>query len=193
MAPSSTPTLHYVDGDGEHAFAVRGDSATIGRSPDQNLVLKEAFVSRRHALITRQNGHFELVDQNSSHGTYLNGKRIERAKLKSGDTIQFGSVNAGCFRFVLPGTESMSGVRASELLSALSVFAPTDRSVPKPARELEKLSFLLNAARQLNSSGAINDVLHALLQLSLELTGSERGFVFLLENGRASPCARPAR
>ncbi|HEY1579758.1 MAG TPA: SpoIIE family protein phosphatase [Terracidiphilus sp.] len=183
MAVPTLPSLQYVDVDGEHSFALRGDSATIGRSPDQNLVLKEAFVSRRHALIMRQNSHFELVDQNSSHGTYLNGERVERAKLKSGDTIQFGSVNAGCFRFVLPESESMSGVRASELLSALSVFAPTDRSVPKPARELEKLSFLLNAARQLNSSGAITDVLHALLQLSLELTGTERGFVFLLENG----------
>jgi len=113
MVVPTLPTLQYADVDGEHTFSVRGDSVTIGRSPDQNLVLKEAFVSRRHALITRQNGHFELVDQNSSHGTYLNGNRVERAKLKSGDTIQFGSANAGCFRFVLPGTESMSGVRAS--------------------------------------------------------------------------------
>lgn len=183
MVPTPIPSLQYVDLDGEHTFALRGDSARIGRSPDQDLVLKEAFVSRRHAVITRQNGTFELVDQNSSHGTYLNGKRIERANLRTGDTIQFGSLNAACFRFVLPGSESMSGVRAAELLSALSVFAPTDKSVPKSARELEKLSFLLNAARQLNAGGGITDVLHALLQLSLELTGSERGFVFLLEKG----------
>jgi serine phosphatase RsbU (regulator of sigma subunit) len=70
---------------------------------------------------------------------------------------------------------------ATDLLSALSVFAPTDKNVPQPAREIEKLNFLLNAARQLNAGGAITDVFHALLQLSLQLTGVERGFVFLLE------------
>jgi phosphoserine phosphatase RsbU/P len=178
----TAPTLQYVDLDGEHTFAIQGDSISIGRSPDQDLVLKEAFVSRRHALISRHNGAFELVDQNSSHGTYLNGKRIERASLNTGDSLQFGSVNAACFRFVLPNSDTLSGVRASDLLSALSVFAPTDKNIPAPAREIEKLSFLLNAARQLNAGGAITDVFQILLQLSMQLTGAERGFVFLLED-----------
>ena len=70
-------------------------------------------------------------------------------------------------------------MRASDLLSALSVFAPTDKNIPAPAREIEKLSFLLNAARQLNAGGAITDVFQLLLQLSMQLTGVERGFVFL--------------
>lgn len=181
---SKSPTLHYIDLDGEHTFTMKGDSAAIGRSPDQDLVLKEAFVSRRHALILRQNGGFELVDQNSSHGTYLNGQRIQRAQLKSGDSVQFGSLNAACFRFSLPeGDAALSSSRAENLLSALSVFAPTDKNIPQPAREIEKLGFLLNAARQLNAGTAITDILHALLRLSIQLTGVERGFVFLLEEG----------
>jgi serine phosphatase RsbU (regulator of sigma subunit) len=181
--PSTLPTLKYADLDGEHSFALETESVSIGRSPDQDLVLKEAYVSRRHAIITKRNGHFELADQNSSHGTFLNGQRIEQARLKSGDTLQFGSLNAATFRFLHPSglTDSSSSGVASELLSALSVFAPTDRNIPQPARELEKLSFLLNAARQLNAGGAIADIFHALLQLSLQLTGVERGFVYLLE------------
>ena len=180
----TTPILQYGDSDGEHTFEIRGECATIGRAADQDLILKEAFVSRRHATITLQNGGFELVDQNSSHGTYLNGRRIDQAKLRSGDALQFGSTNAVTFRFVLPDTGSMSGVRADELLSALSGFGPdVTKDVPRPAREIEKLSFLLNAARQLNSGGAINEVFHALLKLSMQLTGTERGFVFLLKEG----------
>lgn len=185
-SPLSSPTLRYADLDGEHHFALRAEQTSIGRSPDQDLVLKEAYVSRRHALITRQNGSFELIDQNSSHGTFLNGRRVDRAKLASGDKLQFGSANAASFRFLLPSTmggESLSGGRAAELLNALSVFAPTDKSVPQPARDLEKLSFLLDAARQLNAGGAIADIFRALLQLSIELTGVERGFVFLIEDG----------
>ena len=180
----TAPSLRYTDLDGEHFFAIKGESASIGRSPDRDLVLKEAFVSRRHALITRQNGNFEIVDQSSSHGTFLNGTRIERALLRSGDTLQFGSLNAPSFRFLLPSSpsDSISGSRASDILSALSVFAPTERNIPKPAREMEKLSFLLDAARQLNAGSAITDIFHALLQLSIQLTGAERGFVFLRES-----------
>jgi phosphoserine phosphatase RsbU/P len=179
----TVPSLQYGDSDGEHTFEIRGECTTIGRSVDQDLVLKETFASRRHATIIKRNDHFELIDQNSSHGTYVNGKRIERAKLRSGDSLQFGSVEAACFRVRLPETGSMSGVRANELLSALNRFDPITGNAPRPAHEIETLSFLLNAARQLNSGGAINDVFHALLKLSMQLTGTERGFVFLLRDG----------
>jgi phosphoserine phosphatase RsbU/P len=181
---ANSPTLHYVDLDGEHTFMIKGETTAIGRSPDQDLVLKEAFVSRRHAVILRQNGNFELIDQNSSHGTFLNGERVQRAELKGGDSIQFGSLNAACFRFRLPESDTLSGARATDLLSALSVFAPTDKNIPQPAREIEKLGFLLNAARQLNAGTATTDIFNALLQLSIQLTGVERGFVFLLEDGQ---------
>jgi len=181
----SLPTLRYSDLDGEHCFALARESTSIGRSPDQDLVLREAFVSRRHALIDFRNGSFELIDQQSSHGTYLNGVRIERAPLKSGDTLQFGSMNAASFYFHLPSqeTEPASAGLAADLLSALSVFAPTDKNIRQPTRELEKLSFLLSAARQLNAGGAINDIFKVLLQLSIQLTGVERGFVYLREDG----------
>src|SRR5579863_1156375 len=42
------PTLKYADMDGEHLFTLACDCTSIGRSPDQDLVLKEAYVSRRH-------------------------------------------------------------------------------------------------------------------------------------------------
>jgi serine phosphatase RsbU (regulator of sigma subunit) len=180
--PIPLPTLKYSDMDGAHLFTLAVDCTSIGRSPDQDLVLKEAYVSRRHAVITRQNGHFELIDQNSSHGTFVNGQRVERSLLKSGDALQFGSLNAATFRFQQSADSGDNGSSAAtDLLSALAVFAPTDKKIPQPAREIEKLNFLLNAARQLNAGGAITDVFHVLLQLSLQLTGVERGFVFLLE------------
>ncbi len=183
--PGKLPTITYTDLDGEHCFPLAMESASIGRSPDQDLVLREAFVSRRHATITRTSGSYELVDQNSSHGTFVNGVRVQRAILKSGDRLQFGSLNSADFHFHLPvqGTDASSPSLADDLLSALSVFAPTDKNIRQPAREMEKLNFLLHAARQLNAGGAIADIFRALLQLSIQLTGVERGFVFLREEG----------
>jgi len=177
-------TLRYTDRHGEHSFALSKESITIGRLPDQDLFLREAFVSRRHALINLRDGIYELVDQQSSHGTFLNGIRTDRALLKSGDTLQFGSLKAPVFYFDVSApdaTTAGSGV-AADLLSALSAFAPASVGGKQPAREMEKLSFLVNAARQLNDGRAINDIFRALLQLSLQLTGVERGFVFLREN-----------
>jgi serine phosphatase RsbU (regulator of sigma subunit) len=48
---------------------------------------------------------------------------------------------------------------------------------------MDKLNWLLRAARQLNEGGAIGDILGAFLHLALQLTGLERGFVFLQEAG----------
>jgi serine phosphatase RsbU (regulator of sigma subunit) len=60
---------------------------------------------------------------------------------------------------------------------------PTGELHPE-TREIEQLNFLIQAARQLNEGGAIEDILGVLLQLTLQLTRLERGFVFLSEDGQ---------
>jgi len=44
-----------------------------------------------------------------------------------------------------------------------------------------RLNFLLDAARRLNAGSATRDILHALLELTIQLTGVERGFALLFE------------
>src|ERR1700722_16782451 len=95
----NTPMLTYSDLEGEHTVLLDCESISIGRLADQNVVLRNSFVSRRHAVINRHNGSFELLDLNSSHGTYVNGTRIERVILKPGDKLQFGSLNACQMKF----------------------------------------------------------------------------------------------
>jgi phosphoserine phosphatase RsbU/P len=179
------PALTFSDSSGEHCFALEGELASIGRSSDQDLVLPDSFVSRRHALIRRVEGGFEVVDQGSSHGTYRNGVRIDRAPLHSGDTLQFGSLSAAKFVFEddLGESGSSGSSLADNLVSALTVFMPAIKPDRSAGHEIERLSFLINAARQLNAGGAIKDILQLLLQLTIKLTGVERGFVFLRENG----------
>jgi len=70
---------------------------------------------------------------------------------------------------------------SNDLLSALSALTLLPAKEVGPAAEMEKLNFLLNAARQLNAGGAIQEILRAPLQLSIQLTKVERGFVFLRE------------
>jgi len=178
----NSPRLRYADASGEHTVTLDRDGLSIGRSPDQDLILPDSFISRRHAVIERTNGSYVLVDLNSSHGTFLNGTRITRGPLKPGDTLQFGSPTAVSVHFLLgPDEDPVRSSLAGGLLSALSVFVTPSLAVRPAAREMEQLSFLLNAARQLNAGGEITDIFHVLLQLSIQLTGVERGFVFLRE------------
>jgi ABC transport system ATP-binding/permease protein len=63
---------------------------TIGRAPENNVVLDDLLVSRRHATLRRSGNQWELVDNNSSNGTYVNGNRINRAVIGPDDIVGIG-------------------------------------------------------------------------------------------------------
>ena len=180
----SLPVLTYSDSDGAHTVLLKRASTSIGRQPDQDIVLRESFVSRRHAVVNQSDSGYELVDQSSSHGTYVNGKAIHRIWLRTGDILQFGSPAAPEIRFQHGSTftESLHPSLANNLFTALSRVPRSGKEEAPAAREIEQLNFLLSAARRLNSGGAKADILQALIQLSIQLTGVERGFVFLRES-----------
>ncbi|OOK79173.1 FHA domain protein [Mycobacterium kansasii] len=54
------------------------------------MVLNDLLVSRRHAMLRRSGSQWELVDNNSANGTYVNGTRISRALLGPSDIVGIG-------------------------------------------------------------------------------------------------------
>lgn len=60
----------------------------IGRASVCEVQLNFSEVSRKHALITRQDDTFVIEDTGSTHGVILNGQKVDRAVLKQGDRIQ---------------------------------------------------------------------------------------------------------
>ncbi|MGC8801153.1 MAG: clostripain-related cysteine peptidase [Chloroflexus sp.] len=73
-----------------HSFQLSDTPVTIGRSPDNSIVIASQLASRRHAEIRREGGVYVLVDLGSSNGTLLNGKPIQRQILRTGDTFAIG-------------------------------------------------------------------------------------------------------
>jgi Protein of unknown function (DUF3662)/FHA domain len=63
----------------------------IGRSRDCDIQLADGNVSRRHAELRQEGASYWIVDLGSTNGTEVNGKRVKRAKLRSGDKITLGS------------------------------------------------------------------------------------------------------
>jgi hypothetical protein len=70
---------------------VKGARVVIGRSRDCDIQLADANVSRRHAELRQEGASYWIVDLGSTNGLEVNGKRVKRAKLHSGDTITLGS------------------------------------------------------------------------------------------------------
>jgi pSer/pThr/pTyr-binding forkhead associated (FHA) protein len=62
----------------------------IGRDADNDIVLPDFWVSRKHAEIRRIGGEYHLVDLNSSNGLHHNGRRVPRAALAAGDRFTVG-------------------------------------------------------------------------------------------------------
>ncbi len=75
--------------DGEHFYPLLVGVNTIGRLPDNGVVIKDEHVSRRHcALVIHTNGNVEVHDFASKNGTILNGKKITGpTRIRPGDSL----------------------------------------------------------------------------------------------------------
>jgi sigma-B regulation protein RsbU (phosphoserine phosphatase) len=173
--------LSYSDANGPCSVPLGQGSISIGRAPDQDIVLSDPRVSRRHALIVQEQDSYSVIDQNSTHGTFLNSVRVDKATLTLGDVLQIGSTNGPRVRVQQAQTGMVEQAAVTGLLSSLSKLSVLKDEQRPGMLEMEKLNWLLRAARQLNQSGAIEDILKSFLHQTLQLTGLERGFVFLQE------------
>lgn len=73
------------------------DVTTVGRHPEADIFFDDVTVSRRHAEVTRTGGFFEIVDQRSLNGTYVNGERVDRAVLDDGAEVRIGKFRLNFF------------------------------------------------------------------------------------------------
>jgi hypothetical protein len=79
----------YLSLDGETVYEIAPNSVmNMGRLESNDVVLDDYKVSREHAVLKYAGGEFTLVDLASTHGTFINGERIDRAVVRFGDKIQ---------------------------------------------------------------------------------------------------------
>jgi Tfp pilus assembly protein PilF len=84
--------LHVIGGnDRGKLFELTLAEVRIGRGTDQDIVLADIAVSRRHVTIQLENGRYRLRDLGSGNGTLLNGERVDSVLLSDGDQIEIGN------------------------------------------------------------------------------------------------------
>jgi serine phosphatase RsbU (regulator of sigma subunit) len=163
-----TPALAITNPSGNRSRALLDPVPfLIGRHGDNHLVLRDNRASRSHARIVTENGNYFVEDLNSRHGVYVNGQRVTRHKLTANDRIDFGFQDSYRMVFTLEEDEIH---RFMEQFSG---------GTATGAGNLSKLRSLVEVARALQSSLSTTDVLAAVVDAALSVTGAERGFLLL--------------
>jgi hypothetical protein len=88
-APAARLRVTPADGD-EFLCEFDGSSLTIGRGPDNDLVLADGRVSRHHARVTGRRGTLVYTDLGSTNGSRVNGAAVGELVLGAGDRIELG-------------------------------------------------------------------------------------------------------
>jgi predicted component of type VI protein secretion system len=70
------------------------DLVTIGRAPDNTIIINNPSVSARHAQLQQAGETYRLKDLGSTNGTHVNGKPVTETLLRFDDRIRFGSAEA---------------------------------------------------------------------------------------------------
>ena len=78
--------------DGYRRMPISEAVISIGRGLDNDIILDDVRVSRRHAQLRRRYGQYVLYDLDSTGGTAVNGRPIREAALESGDILSFAGV-----------------------------------------------------------------------------------------------------
>lgn len=168
------PALVFVQGSEQKNIVLNRTPFSVGRKVDKDLVIADPRVSRDHAQIMQEGLDFFLVDLGSKHGTFVNGERIQRQKLERGDRLEFGARDSA---YVLFNPAHATSNTAREFLSQISGI-----QIRQETTDLEKLRLFLEAARKLNTAGVLDEILMTMLDVTLQLTRAERGYVFLKDD-----------
>jgi signal transduction histidine kinase len=156
----SVAILEVIRGDlPEKIRFLRPRAYAIGRARHNDISLNEPSISKLHAKIAYEAGHFFIEDAGSLHGVYVNASKIQRVELTPGAQVQLGNVT---LKFSVLGSESSTGAMAK---------------LPW----VEQQQLLLSLVQTLNSTLVLSQVLEQVLDAIMHITGAERGFLLLAD------------
>ncbi len=76
--------------DAGHSHRAGDGAVRLGRSPDNDVILRDPATSGHHARLERRGEQFWIVDLGSTNGTFVNGESIQEKQLNNGDRLTIG-------------------------------------------------------------------------------------------------------
>jgi Nif-specific regulatory protein len=180
--PLKDSTVHLAEGE-----------VTIGREASNGIAVVDPSVSRKHCLLSGQDGRFRVQDLDSRNGTLVNGSAVEEQWLQHGDEIATGDSS---FLFLIEDEEIIPSAGRVEFedvhaTAETTIIHPRDVVYLQPDRLLRELPATSRVARNLNALLKISRIVHAirdlndlqgqLLDLIFEVVPAGRGAILLAD------------
>jgi hypothetical protein len=115
-----------------HEVELQGTFAVLGRDPSCDLVLNDVKCSRRHAVVEAGPDGLAIRDTDSANGVFVNGQKVERAKLHEGDLVRLGEIVLRVLPEQITGTVVMGPEDLVDLIPAAARAASTPATPPAP-------------------------------------------------------------
>jgi transcriptional regulator with GAF, ATPase, and Fis domain len=166
---------------------------TIGREASNGIAVADPSVSRKHCLVSWQDGRFRVRDLESRNGTLVNGAGVGEQWLQHGDEIVTGDSS---FLFLVedevlapPGgrvefDEAQFAAETTILHPRDVVYLHPDRllqELPATSREARNLNALLKISRIVHAIRDLNELQDQILSLIFEIVPAGRGAILLAD------------
>ena len=204
-------SFKLISTEGEQTFELRsGGTLVVGRALTSDIPVLDPTISRRHAEVAWDESGVHVRDLGSSNGTFLNGVKVETAKLSPGDVITFGKVpfrlketsgdtrpQAGPdtpFSFGPPAPAGATIVRKLPLRDSRQPFAPPRRTSgavvveeTTPIRtdddkSEQKLALLLEVSKGLTSAVDVDALLEKIVGEVYKILDVDRVAILLADD-----------
>ena len=174
--------LYILEGPNKgQSFDLKTDTVYIGRSPDNDIQMRDRFVSRKHLEISKRDNKFFLKDLKSENGTYVDGELIKPSRefeVKEGLPISIGMsvlcLGKGCSEYILAFLDS---IQLSQELS--EKVGKTQKDRPMTAKK--NMELIYKVSDVLGQPLDINEMLEKILEYIFDLLKRiDRGAIILI-------------
>ncbi len=175
------------------------NEVSFGREPANLISLLDAAVSRRHCVISRNDGQFKIQDLNSRNSTFVNGVPVTERTLDSGDEIKIGN---SLFIFVLPEAEKVKSASTSVEFEksdpgggSTIILRKQDarylgdledlhlENIKAASRTVGDLNALLRISKAVNSVRGLEALERQVLESIFQVAPADRAAILLCEHG----------
>jgi adenylate cyclase len=184
----------------EFEYPLLANEIRIGRSPEDNeLVLNNEKVSRRHAALRRSGKTYTLTDLQSANHTMVNERVITEQELTDGDEIAIGSYRIsfinefaptvmlqqtalGATMMLRAPTEFLSQLAPASLAADISINSSPEvlvKEINRLRKRSEILSHIYELDKMLNAVFSLDDIFSKVAEVVFRLTQAEHFFVLL--------------
>jgi transcriptional regulator with GAF, ATPase, and Fis domain len=175
------PTLKWFPSEGPpKAFVLLKPISTIGRALGNDVPLPNKTVADTHAQVLFDGRDFNLEEVDKQGDILINGKKKRRARLVHGDRLTLGDAELTFSMF----DEPQPSRHGSPQLDPMLADSPKRSTT---SLQLSGLRKLFEFSEKLMTMRKLDELLEAMLDAVIEVTGAEKGLILLLEPGESAP------